>query len=256
MAQKKYKYTTMDIFFKKTELTVDCFTTNINAFELFPIQESKHFYPEWWKNLPKNEFTENRNGLPIPISTMKRCEGFINLYQSGFIIPLWSDIIIQTHGMNNYSFEFADGVSTLSYHNSDQLGPQFVNYIHIKFESPWRIQEKTGVNFIFQQPSWNNPSDLINSHVLPGIIDFKYQFTSSINLFILKNKRYQWAAGRPMAHVVPMSDKKIKLKMHLISEEEKSKMRVMNRSMPFFQSQYRKYKEIKESQCPFGKNNK
>lgn len=238
----------MNLFFKKKKTVIDCFTSNVNALELFPVQESKNFYPDWWKELPKTESAENSSGMLIDKSTIKRCEGLIRLYQTGFIIPLWSDVSIQTQAIN-YLYEFADGVSSLTYHASEQLGVDFRNYLHVKFESPWRIQEKSGVDFVFVQPSWNNPADLIACHTPPGVIDFKYQHTSSINMFLLRSRRYNWQAGRPLAQLIPVSDNEIDIRCHLVTDQELSTMRVMNRSMPFFQNSYRKYKKLKDT-CP------
>ena len=239
-----------DIFIKKKKIIVDCFTDNLNSYDLFPIQESSNFFPKWWKDLPKTDIAENRNGMTIERSSMKRCEGFINLYQNGFIIPLWSDVIIQTLGLN-YTFEFADAVSSLSYHDSEQMGGEFYNFTHVKFDSPWRVKEKTGVHFVFLQPSWNNPVDLLTCHTPPGVIDFEYQHTTSINLLLMKTKRYEWAAGRPMAQLIPISDHNVEIKTHLVSSVDIETMRVMNRSQPFFQSSYRKVKNIKNLNCPF-----
>jgi hypothetical protein len=239
-----------DIIFKKKKIVVDCFTSNVNAYDLFPIKESKEFYPEWWKNLPKIEPTENKNGMLINRSNMKRCEGFMSLYQQGFIIPLWSDVVIQTQAVNCL-FEFADGISNLTHHGGDQLSQEWYNYVHAKFESPWRIQEKTGVKFAFIQPSWNTPRDLMFSHTPPGVIDFKYQHTSSINIFLLKSKRYEWSAGLPLAQLLPLSENNIELKTHFVSDNELNVSRVMNRNLPFFESAYRKLKKIKQGQCPY-----
>lgn len=239
-----------DIFFKRKKIVIDCFTTNVNAHGLFPIQRAARFYPEWWKQLPKSEMIENDVGLLVERPTIKSCSGINNLYQEGFVIPLWSDVVIQTRGLN-YLFTFADGVSSLPYHNLDQLGSDFYGFLNVKFDSPWRIQEKTGVKFIFIQPSWNNPTDLFNSHALPGVIEFKHQHTSNINMLLSRQHRYQWDAGRPLAHVIPITDQDIEVKTHLVGEAETKTMQVFNQRYPFFLGSYKKTKQIMKGRCPF-----
>jgi hypothetical protein len=125
-------------FTRRKKIVVDCFTANPNAYDLFPIDKANKFHPDWWKRLPNRFVTESAGGIPLEQSTMKGCIGFKNLYSSGFVIPLWSDLKLQTHGQN-YSFQFADNISQIGFHPLEQLGTEFSQYTHVKLVSPWRI---------------------------------------------------------------------------------------------------------------------
>ena len=90
----------MFFFFKRKKIVVDCFTDNYSINELFPIQTANNFYPDWWKNLPKTYDAMNKWGLRVSQSTMKKCPAIIDLYKTGFIMPLWSDLQILSDDKN------------------------------------------------------------------------------------------------------------------------------------------------------------
>lgn len=244
-------------FTRRKKIVVDCFTANPNAYDLFPIDKANKFHPDWWKRLPNRFVTESAGGIPLEQSTMKGCIGFKNLYSSGFVIPLWSDLKLQTHGQN-YSFQFADNISQIGFHPLEQLGTEFSQYTHVKLVSPWRIREKTGVNFLFTSMPWNNPRDLLTQETPPGVNDYKYQHTSNINMLLKKGYMYEFDAGRPMVHLIPLSENDVEIKLHLVGPNDI--MRVMNNnSFPFFVNGYlesrrirKKKEELKTStSCPW-----
>jgi hypothetical protein len=242
-----------DIFFKRSKIVVDCFTTHPNSYELFPIKEASRFLPDWWKSLPNMYMSENEHGLRIPRGTMKRCEGLIGLYNHGFVMPLWTDLIIESDE-KGFVYHFADSSGSIGYHDDNQRGNEFKKYTHAKIHTPWRIQEKTGVKFLFLQPSWNMPNEITGMHTPPGIIDFTYQHATNVNTFLLPERRYEWPAGKPLAHFVPLSDKEVEIKLHFIGKDDANISRIMEPGMPSFLSSYQKIKKIQQtkSKCPFG----
>lgn len=250
-----------DIFIKRKKIVVDCFTVNVDAHDTFPIQPANRFYPAWWKRLPNSYPVETNHGVPIEQKTMKSCYGLLNHYKHGFILPLWSDLVVQTQadGLgNSYSYQYADNRSEIGVHPIDQMGKEFNSLVHVKLVSPWRIREKTGIEFIYMEPTWNYPGDLLTMSTPPGTIEYKYQHTSSVNMFLEKGRKYAFSAGRPMAHIIPLTDKEVELKCHLVSpaETDSSIRRVMHHGFPFFNDGYPQKKKRqmaleKDSKCPF-----
>lgn len=249
-----------DIFIKRKKVVVDCFTSNIDAHDSFPIQPANKFYPNWWKRLPNSFPVETNNGVQFENKTMRSCYGLINHYKQGFILPLWSDLIIQTQadGLgNSYSYQYADQRSEIGVHPVDQMGKEFNSLVHVKLVSPWRIREKTGIEFIYMEPTWNQPGDLLTMSTPPGAIEYKYQHTSSVNMFLEKGRKYMFSAGRPMAHLIPLTEKELDLRCHLVSplDLDKDIRRVMHQGFPFFTDAYvqRKKRKIalEEPKCPF-----
>jgi len=230
------------IFNKPKKITVDCFTAHAYSYELFPIEKATNFMPNWWKTLPGHFETETDAGLVIPQRTMKGCSGLTNLYRHGFIMPLWSDLVIETRG-SDFAYQFADSASSVGFHPLDQLGEEFSQYTHTKILSPWRVREKSGVNFMYIDTTWNHPRDLMNQVTPPGLVEYKYQHTTNINMFLRKGAKYMFKAGRPMAHFVPMSDAKVELKCHLVGDDEIAKV-MHTLSFPFFMDGYAKAKNI------------
>lgn len=232
---------------KKKKITVDCFTENYNAHKFFPIQDSNKILPEWWKKLSSTYQEEKPSGITVPRSTIKRCEGIISLYQKGFTLPMWSDVILESSN-NSLKWEFADSKSTVANHGPQQMTEEFSNYVHVKLISPWRFKETSGVRFTFVQPSWSQISFIFGLHIPPGIVEFRDQYTTNVNAFMPRNIKVSIPAGMPMAHFVPCTDKDVKLKLHLLDQNEMEKLEIGNRNSPFFMGSYRKYLKIKNNE--------
>lgn len=243
----------MIFFFRKKKVVIDAFTHMRTAYEYFPIDYAIKFVPEWWKSLPK-EYTKTTNlGLNLDISTLKRCNGFLDLYARGFVLPMWSDLVMNTQETGGYQFQWANSNSAdITTHSAQQYGMSVdEKFIHLKILSPWMVQEKTGVKFIWTSPTWSRLFD-DNLTILPGVVDYKYQHGTNINLFIeKKNSTYKLMAGEAMSHVVPLSDHKIEIKTHLIGKDEFFK----KDEVFAFANKYKRVKQItdgKEKKCPFG----
>ena len=207
----------MIFLFKKPKLVLDCFTDRPDVFNFSKIDYAYKFYPEWWKQTPKSyilNFYEQ--------STIKRCRGIIDTYKHGLMVPLWCDLSINVEN-KKYRWQFSDYKTDADIHESKQW-EAFVNpdnYGHLKIQSPWYIKCKTDTKFYWIQPFWNYPLDT-PYYILPGILDFKYNNSANINIMLDLQKNYTHTikAYTPMAHMVPISDKEIIIKHHLIDTKE------------------------------------
>ena len=247
----------MMFFFKPKVIHLDCFTSRPDVFEMFPIDYSHKFFPQWWKDLPK--VLDNTNQF-WGMNSAKSCPGIINFYANGITIPLWSDVLIYMDGQS-MQWQFSDRITEMSSHPPEQIG-NFLNikdYFHLKIASPWLFNCKENINFMWTQSTWsfNNPKEIM---IPPGIIDYTYQSGTNINFFVSlpeenKQKKLLIEAGQSMVNVIPLSERKIKLHRHLISQEEHFKMSEKVNSQFVFQGKYSKRKQIiqnKEKKCPFG----
>jgi len=200
------------IFNKLSTITLDCFTPVPELPELFPIVNSGKMLPDWFKNLPA---TASYRG--INRGTMKLCPGVSDYYKAGFIIPAWRDFQIQMNsGIPNV---FPEGAADI--HNPIQWGNGLEGYGHIKLVTPWRIKEKTGVKFLFTNSFWQKHR---HQYFVPnGMIEYKYQHTANVNMVVSKNvfpNDFTIEAGDPLVQCIPFSDKKIKIKMHVLDPVE------------------------------------
>jgi hypothetical protein len=245
----------IDFIFKRKPIYLDCFTSNIMAHEFTPIQSANMFVPDWWKALPKT-FYEEGHSPPIPFTTMRRCAGLIDVYSTGLIVPLWSDLIIDVRTVGGYSWKFADEETRNEPHNSKQSGTLLddANVYHMKIISPWLFSCKEDVKWYFTQPLWNQ--NLGRDFCIPsGVLEFKYQNSAHINTLIRRQDIViSMSQGYPLAHVVPLSERPVKVKNHLLSADEMNKRQPTYRSVTFVSSYYKKRKlmQAKESKCPFG----
>jgi len=234
--------------FKKSKIVLDCFTSNKNVLEFTPIDKAIKFYPEWLKNTPK--FLDKTF---YPASTIKNCTGIIDYYKQGFMIPLWTDLSINVQN-RSYQWQFADYKSEAKEHNSAQWDTYVSaqNYGHLKLISPFKIISKNDIDFHFTKPFWNFEPK--SSYYIPsGNVNYKYNHSTEINMFIdlTENKVINIDLGTPLAHIIPLTDKEVILKHHLISDEEYKNLPVIHT----FVNSYSKYKKLvqnKESKCPFG----
>lgn len=234
---------------------IDAYTTLPAVDEFFPPKLAVECLPEWWKRMPSTVSTRLPNGINQVGGSIKRCDGFVDLYKHGFMIPLWTDLLLKPNADQTVSFK-ASGVALGNSHDAVQLGEEFNNYAHLKLISPWFIKEKTGVKFIWQSAFWNMQDKMNSVAILPGMLEFKYQNMTNINILMPKNSEQVWLkAGTELVHLVPLTDKKIKIHTHVISEQEQNSMFDVTRYPVSFLGGYKKRKRAlqeKESKCPFG----
>jgi len=247
-------------FFKTKKIVVDCFTTENALHEAFHPDLSVYYLPEWWKNFPKT-FETKVKGIPIDRPTIRYCDGIRDLYKSGFVIPFWSDLIINsTENMYNYHFSHQDGVQKFEFihtHNEKQYGKNFDKFFHLKIIVPWILKEKTGVKMHFMPPFWNYPDQMNQFFICTGTIKAKYPITPNVNFFIeRKENTLRFNSGDPLIQIIPQSEKEIEIKSHLVDQNE---YRRLTSVVDYNSSFLRHYDKItkklvnkEKTKCPFG----
>jgi len=249
-------------WFKPKEIVVDCFTPLESVYSCYPIENSIKFYPQEIKNIESYYKTIHpETKIEMTQSTIKRCIGITEYYKSGFIIPMWTDFISQpkTASRGETAIGLITSPFTFQSHPQEQYRPtgMFKDHFQIKLMSPWRFQEKTGVSFSWNQPTWNLYKNITDVVVVPAVTNFKHQTGTHINVFINKNSDpFTIEGGTPMVHLIPLSDKRIKIKNHLISLEEFDKKGIPEEFSRILPNRYTRYQKAsnkdKTSKCPFG----
>ena len=248
----------MMFFFRKPTIVLDCFTDNSYLYEYLSIQQASKFFPDWWKQLPK-EYISKKSPTQLKLNTMKSCRGIVSLYQNGIILPLWSDYSIKvgSKALPKILFETPTQYKA-AWHDAEQWGGESYlspkNYGHLKLDCPWYIREKTGVQFAFIQPFYNTstPTDYLFP---PGVVDYKYQNSGNVNLFFEfkeDERTILLRAGDPIAMILPLTEKDVKIKNHLVSPMELNKMNPKPLTFNHHYTWLKGYMNQKESKCPFG----
>lgn len=250
----------MFFYFKKSKIVVDCFTAFKSVHDVYPIKPAIHFYPEEMSRMSSYYEEESKELKSIfKRSTIRRCVGINDLYKSGFIIPLWTDVAINTKSglAGGTTFALMNKPFSFEVHPPVQYPNMFEEYWHIKLESVWHLREKSGVSFTWNPAIWNLHK--LNKNVLipPGVLHFDVQGSTNLNMFLPKNAgEFSINAGTPMVHLVPQSEKDLVIKTHLVSMEEIDKIGIPVELSSIFPNRYLRYRKAlsknKKSKCPFG----
>lgn len=221
-------------FFHRTpKIEMDCFINDCYVYENVPIVHAHKTYPQWWLDLPlgiKRNFdfslvsaNQHNTGVMDSIlqnNNMKNCYGFTEFYKRGAVIESWADIKFKV-GLAGYKF-FCSHSELPTKHDTSQRGTGFKDYHHAKLNNPWLFEVKEDVKFIFMAATWNmENNDFI---IPPGISNFRLANVGHINIFIpRKSFEFEIGIGQPLVHLIPLSDKKLKITNHIISNDEYKK---------------------------------
>lgn len=237
--------------FKKKPIVLDLFTYRQEIFDFAKPLEARHFYPEWWKSTPKSLTLPNELH---PTPSIKTCNGFIDQFQRGFIVPMWSDLMIELapEGEPNARWKFADQTSEAVPHPEWQRGGFLpdTRHFHLKLVTPWLGFCKEAVDFQLMPASWHieRPQDMV---IPTGVLNFKYQNAINVNAFFTRHAQrrvHELKYDEPLLHFVPLSDRELELRHHMVDRDEWARLISKAKSLSFT-GNYNKQK--KKSACPF-----
>lgn len=245
--------------FIEKPITLDCFTADANAFYHAPIVPSTKALPTWLKGVGKDVPKNDPRYVNKPLrTTLKQCNGFIDYFSQSFTLPLWSDLhmYVSEEGSNEWSYEYADQKSEIHIHAPYERGDFLPeeNYQHFKLVSPWAIATKNSFQVHVTSPMWQlpKPEQLL---VLPAVIDFKYAHGTHVNMMIPKQQEAQsilLQVGQPLMNLVPLTDKKINVKCHLVDDKEIDRIH-SHLGTGFFSHRINRHKKNPLA-CPFNRD--
>ena len=246
-------------WFKKSKVVVDCFINSPVIYDLFKIDHAIKFVPEEWKQLQSHiDLKVNTNPtskLTMPIPTAKRCIAITNQFSTGFVMPMWTDFGLEMFDEGKYAKHDPSNSLQMDNHQRIQYWDTlYKGFSHIKIYSPWLIREKSGVKFTWNQCDWTNTDKVPLFHILSGVVDFQAQHGSHINAFQRKGTIVQYKAGDPMVHIIPITEKDLELKCHLLDDDEYKKMYRSYGERLMHSGQHRamlKVRRDEQSRCPF-----
>ena len=238
-------------FHRRKKIVVDCFTTNVQAYEYAPIASGISSYPDWWKKLP----FANPNDLDfddIKFRNMKNCYGFTELYKRSFVLPCWHDFRIIVTPNDGYRWNSPEETASAIEHPSSQYEGSFRDYYHIKLESPWLFKTNSKVHFLFSGATWHHED--YHFKIPTAAIEYKVQGGTNINMFLPKRQENYVTfipLGKPLVYITPMSESRVEIKTHLISKDEMNKKSV-GHSFLGHKSLVSRKTTSESKRCPFG----
>lgn len=221
--------------FVRPKIVVDAFTHIESIEKVTPIVQASQYVPEWWKSLPKRCPYGNTSVEGLERATMRSCPAVMELFATGLIIPLWADLAIQTTDEGACNWQWAGSIdinsSGIICHDRAQYGPAFSTYHQLKILSPWYLSDKTGTKFLFINSFWNQ-LDILNSfHVCHGMVSYTVMPETHINMLVDSKKINTIIPHKtPMVQLIPMTDKHVVVKTHVLTKEALDK----KFSMPAF----------------------
>lgn len=233
----------ISIFHKPSTITIDAFTNNSAHYELFQMEKSSKNIPTWLKETPSEAYGDSEYGIRVPIPTMKRCDSIMRSFKNAYDVRSQFEILVRSEEDTVYyhmPYSDPDAVTLFSPHQKP-----FFNLPHFKINSTWYLREKDGVEFMLGDAYWHNYDE--PWRVVPGILNFKYQGAVHVNVSIPPNTpQFGIDAGQSIAQLIPLSDKKVEIKHHLVSTEEWNRLRDVSGVRHSFVGKYSKNKKMRK----------
>lgn len=181
-----------------------------------PIPANKAI-PEWYKKMSRSIFSKEQNPKQLPAimgpdglgktgATLKECPPIRDYLCSGYIIPLWTDLLVDRTQESGEQYSWRDGDRNwVSTHSFEQVkGSVLVdemksNRVVCKLNSPWYIKTPPGYSCLFFSPRYHKKK----IDILPGIVDtdvyhevnFPFMYTGKDSEIIER--------GEPVVQVLP-----------------------------------------------------
>ena len=97
------------------------------------------------------------------------------------------------------------------------------HFQHLKLTSPWLLRCDEDINFLFFDPFWPSYEGEEVAIIPPGLLNFKHQPGTNINMFIRKlpdeARTVELKFNTPLVFITPLTERKVILRHHLVSPE-------------------------------------
>lgn len=186
---------------------------------------------DWLKKMPQHisgGVSTNRTDLRIADKinrTMKSCPGINDMLEIGYIIPLWTDIIVFYDCYSgSLDLQCSDERTQFHFHKDQQFDKCTVSRTTspyrtvINLHSPWLIKLPEGYSSYMCHPFWDETDEIFS--VMPGVVDNDSFHT--LNLILRWNKLGKGEtlikSGTPIAQILPF--KRTNFELSVISGKE------------------------------------
>lgn len=180
-----------------------------------PIPANKAI-PEWYKKMSRSVYSKEQDpkrfnvamdstGLGHAGHTVKECPPIRDYLCSGYIIPLWTEILVEKKEAGE-AFSWRDGAyEWVKFHPFEQVkGSVLVddmgaNSVVHKLNSPWYIKTPPGYSCLFFSPRYHKKK----IDILPGIVDTDVYHEVNFPYFYKGEDRDMIHRGEPIVQVLP-----------------------------------------------------
>ena len=218
---------------KKVVNKMEMWTNHKPLLEIVPPVKASRMIPEWFEKLHSDldvldpEFPKTAPIVREYMShTIKKCPAIVDYLAEGFIIPYWTDTIIQRID-NKFLFEhnqtaLNDGFGQIEFHSFDQLStfPFKEGDFNegVKFISPWFFRTPPGWSTLFLPPLLHNEDRFT---ILPGIVETDvFHQVNFPSIFHLEGQTII-KRGEPFLQAIPFKRESIDLEIRLSTDEDR-----------------------------------
>ena len=180
-----------------------------------PIPASKAI-PEWYKKMSKSVYSKEQDpkrfnvamdseGLGRNGHTIKECPPIRDYLCSGYIIPLWTDILVgkkddtEIFSWPDGDYEWVKGHPLAQVKGSVLVEEMRGNSAVNKLSSPWYIKTPPGYSCLFFSPRYHKKK----IDILPGIVDTDVYHEINFPFFYRGEDRDMIARGEPVIQLLP-----------------------------------------------------
>lgn len=181
------------------------------------------YIPDWFKNFPPYDFSnklkiENRSSNASP----KKCRPMLDGIMSGYIIPLWSDVLVSRNEDEiDISWRVKENVFELHGETTKNI-PSPVGYQNIvfKYKSMLMIKTPPGYSVMIHQPFGHNDLPFF---AVPAVLDSDgFNHALDFPLWIRKDFSGIVEKGTPIVQVTPFKRESWKSNFSYLTEKESS----------------------------------
>jgi len=220
----------MNIFKKKD--TIEFYSKVPGLPEMHPIVPAKDLLPRWVKNA-RDSYVRVKDKNEGRISHLYQCPGIFDMFNHGYVVPMWHDVVIETNG-NPDEYKWTIPTSELSDFNPDGelIEPQSNGVGSLMPNKPWSLNALIKINTPWQIIAPRNLKLLVLPIAYPdsfeiessiGILDPGYSNELNIQCYYNVPKgKFLLKAGTPIAHIIPISEKKYDIICREINDRDKS----------------------------------
>ena len=199
--------------------------------DMFPIVAAKDALPKWAK-AARDSYVKKKEQTAGRINHIYQCPGIFDLFNHGYVIPMWHDVVITTNG-NPDAFTWTipstdltefDQETSIIENQTNGLGsvlpikPWSLNTL-IKVNTPWHVVAPRGVKFLVIPIAYPDSFEFESSI---GILDPGYSNEINIQLYYNVHKGdVLIKAGTPLAHIIPLSEQNFELVCREINSIDK-----------------------------------
>lgn len=199
--------------------------------DLFPIVPAKDALPKW-ASAARDSYVKKKENSTGRINHIYQCPGIFDLFNHGYVVPMWHDVVIKTNG-NPDEFSWTVPSSELTEFNSDTniienqsngfgtvmpIKPWSLNTL-IKINTPWNIVAPKGIKFLIIPIAYPDSFEFESSI---GILDPGYSNEINIQLYYNVQKGdVLIKAGTPLAHIIPLTEQTFELSCREMTPADK-----------------------------------